>query len=522
MLFLFNPKRKKVKNVKYSSYEKEQITKFFEKLTATDGLRYVHFNLDSNDSKLIKMTNSELLKIDYRNMENTFFTPNTFGWRRNKGEEKSHIARDYKHLDKLCSLYVDLDLKNSSHPENYSDEYMDNIERVYYYIRTTLVYTGVLPTPTAYICSGNGLHLYWSIDSVKAYSDNNLNKWKSVQNYIYETLSEFGADGKVSSDPTRIMRIPYTINKKDGETKKSKIFEMSNTDVTYSLDELIDTYNINVTEHKQESKKVVVTPKKKTTTMQKNDKVKPNNRKVVPFLEKWTYVAEKRANDIEYLLLNFECEGRRETALFLYRYYMCQSTKDTDLALEKTLELNSRIANPLSEREVVRATRSAQKYYENGGFNVTNGWIIEQLNITQEEQIHLYSILSSTEKARRKANRDRERYEQSLKKQNKTTKEQQLLDRRLRVAELKDAGYTQKQIADFLEVSVRTVKADYKVIETEEFQHLYEDWKAQYNEKETQTILEGATFFTHKLYPSHTDLSVLSFNSSSPPIFSSA
>ncbi|BFH18400.1 hypothetical protein J6TS7_55680 [Paenibacillus dendritiformis] len=80
--------------------------------------------------------------------------------------------------------------------------------------------------------------------------------------------------------------------------------------------------------------------------------------------------------------------------------------------------MNSSFVRPLSEREVVRATQSAERAYrlrndkkanelaiERGypgaGYNVRNETIIEWLAITPEEQQHLSTIISKKEKQRR-------------------------------------------------------------------------------------------------------------------------
>lgn len=49
---------------------------------------------------------------------------------------------------------------------------------------------------------------------------------------------------------------------------------------------------------------------------------------------------------------------------FLRRYWQCCFLEDPDQALAETLEFNSQFKNPLSEREVIKATRSAEKAWE--------------------------------------------------------------------------------------------------------------------------------------------------------------
>jgi hypothetical protein len=91
------------------------------------------------------------------------------------------------------------------------------------------------------------------------------------------------------------------------------------------------------------------------------------------------------------------------------------------------LEFNSEFKEPLREREVIRATKSAEKAwgarsdvkaneeaiargYPGAGYNVKNTTIIEWLDITPEEQQHLQTIIDGKEKRRRKRQRDKVTY----------------------------------------------------------------------------------------------------------------
>ncbi|MED4533383.1 hypothetical protein [Metabacillus fastidiosus] len=88
------------------------------------------------------------------------------------------------------------------------------------------------------------------------------------------------------------------------------------------------------------------------------------------------------------------------------------------------LEFNHEFKEPLPEKEVIRATKSAEKAwlaksdikaneeaiklgYPGAGYNLKNSKIIEWLDITKEEQIHLQTIIDGNEKRRRKRERDK-------------------------------------------------------------------------------------------------------------------
>lgn len=63
---------------------------------------------------------------------------------------------------------------------------------------------------------------------------------------------------------------------------------------------------------------------------------------------------------------------------------------------------------PLTEKEVIRATKSAEKVYQdkNKDYKYKNDTLIELLDISEEEQQHLKTIISKWEYKRRKRIRD--------------------------------------------------------------------------------------------------------------------
>ena len=110
--------------------------------------------------------------------------------------------------------------------------------------------------------------------------------------------------------------------------------------------------------------------------------------------------------------------------LFLYRYYLCSFTEDIEKALNDALELNSMFRQTLSEREVIRATRSAERCYldKNKQYKYKNETLIELLEITEEEQKYMIIIISKKEYKRRENIRGKKNYQEQLKAQGKVTK----------------------------------------------------------------------------------------------------
>ena len=74
-----------------------------------------------------------------------------------------------------------------------------------------------------------------------------------------------------------------------------------------------------------------------------------------------------RCKDLEILYTTRRgTECKRELGLFLYRHWLFKCTEDSDYALDKTLELNSKMDMPLDEDYVIKRTLSAEKKIKAG------------------------------------------------------------------------------------------------------------------------------------------------------------
>ena len=141
-------------------------------------------------------------------------------------------------------------------------------------------------------------------------------------------------------------------------------------------------------------------------------------------------------------LRNYDVKGSRELICFLYRYWQCCYLADPDEAIHQTLFFNSQFKEPLPEKEVLRATKSAQKAwdaksneeanrlakekgYPGAGYNLKNSTLIEWLAITEEEQSHLKTLIGRFEKRKRNTIAKREkRRNEGVKKREQYLEEQ--------------------------------------------------------------------------------------------------
>lgn len=342
-----------------------------------------------------------------------------------KGKDNVYISQNtfYKpqrrieNLKELNAIFIDIDCYN----KNYTKE------AVIYFLENDLY--GKIPEASMIIDSGRGLYYILLIEPVPAKA---LPLWYAVERYIYNHLKEFGADAK-ALDPARVLRITGSINSKNNCTVKI----IDYTENIYTLKDIQENYLPEL----KVNKKI-------------NKKGRP--KKVVSLFNQYSlYYA--RINDLSKIceLRGYDLKGYRETLLFLYRYFTCCFTQDEIQALEKSIELNNNFILPLKENEVIKATRSAEIAYKTAKYKFTNNRLIELLDITEEEQKYLKTIISKKEAnerekiAKKKARRNEEGLTKREEQKNKTTE---------LVQKCKNDGLSQSKTAKKLAIGIATVK----------------------------------------------------------------
>ena len=159
-------------------------------------------------------------------------------------------------------------------------------------------------------------------------------------------------------------------------------------------------------------------------------------------------------------LREYDLKGHRELILFLYRYYLCYFTEDVEKALYDTLELNSMFKQPLAEKEVTRATKSAETVFkkENKDYKYKNETLINLLEISDEEQREMITIISKDEYKRRNNEYNKEKYKEQLKLKGKLPKKEQLELQRKKIKSLKKQGLKNKEISQELNIALKTLE----------------------------------------------------------------
>ena len=304
--------------------------------------------------------------------EDVFFSQNTF-YRK---------ARRIETIRQLRSLYVDLDF----YIFNYSPDWILGKLELEFYRQS-------IPEPNLIIFSGQGIVLIWTIEPVPYKA---LPLWQAIQNYLIKQLQPLGGDPK-AADAARIFRVAGSTSSKNG----NEVHVEYRHNYRYTLREIQYDYLPELTPKPEEKPK------------------RGRKKKVIHLFNVYTLHAA-RLHDLDTLVTirNGDMHGVREITLFLYRYWSCCFEQNTQEALQQTLEFNQNFTHPLPEREVIKATESAEKAYkaksdkeanerakamgyQGAGYRISNAKLIDWLGITPEEQENLKTIIGPKEKRRR-------------------------------------------------------------------------------------------------------------------------
>ena len=359
----------------------------------------------------------DLLKQDF-DKEDVYISMSTF----------YKPMRRIETIKEIGNLFIDLDTYNTKFTKT---QILMNLEENYF--------NRLIPIPNLIIDSGRGLTLVWSIEKVPYMA---LPLWKSIQEYLYSQLKEFGADRK-ALDATRVLRVAGSINSKSG----TRVTILEKYEYKYTLREIQREFLPDLDENKSKKKG---RPKK------------------VVYVHRERSLYQGRILDLVKLceLRNYDVKGQREIILFLYRYYLCYFYEDEQKALEDVLELNKEFIQPLSEKEVIRATGSAEKVFKSKDkqYKYKNETLIELLEISDYEQTHMKIIIGKEEYKRRDREYQKNKYLEKLKSEGKISEKEKISRRRQKIKALLAEGLLQKDICNKLKISKDTYIRDRKYL----------------------------------------------------------
>ena len=394
----------------------------------SDQFKQRHYKLGDISDNL-----SEWLGHDTYFSQNSFFRP----------------RRRIENIRELRSLYIDIDCYNLGYKPEWT---LGRLELD--------VFGQEVPNPNYVTLSGRGLVLHWKIEPVPYMA---LPLWQAIQKYLFSKFEFVGADPK-SLDASRVFRVPGSINSKNG----NMVTVQYRHDYHYALREIQSEY----------------LPELSPSPTKKDRKSKIKSEKKVTTLFTTHTLNYTRLLDLKTLLelRNYDVKNYREMICFLYRYWSSCYIGDPQEALRQTLDLNSEFLQPLSRSEVEKSTQSAEKawgekqheilqgnFRNKAGYNFSNPKIIQMLNITEEEQHSMKTIISKDEKYRRNnQTRTSKRRESGIPTRHEYLKQQQTItDTRLLLLQdtiENNPKASNRELADILSISESYVRKLKKII----------------------------------------------------------
>ena len=363
----------------------------------------------------------EINSEEYKNKKDIYYTPNTFN---------SPIRREREYLWQLHRFYIDIDHKTGTEPID-QFEVVGAVEQ--------LVEEKKIPQPTEYINSGRGIHIYWDINNCHIML---LDLWEKIENHLFNTIKELersikniSVDTRVK-DPTRLLRLPGTINSKNNSKCYSMLKNESNK---YNIFDLKKAYIKPKKQYKQNKGKIAYLPTKNLYTL--------NMSRIEDF---------KRIVSLR----NGEVVGYRNTLIMLYSYhYRLINEVTVEELIKVTKEFNKSFREPYKAKELISVCRSVNrtvKHFQednNKGYKFTNKYIINALDLEEQEQRKLLTIIYNGEKYRRKNEKTTPRNEEGL-----TPKLAELKELKEKIIYMKKNEIKNKDISEQLNIPVKTLE----------------------------------------------------------------
>ena len=380
---------------------------------------------------IINLVNSNISDIYHSN--NSFFS------------HKRGVAT----LFNLNALYMDIDC----HDENSK---LINYNRVHEYLKVVF-FNRKIPLPTYLVSSGRGLHIYWKIETAPRQA---IYLWKLLQTKIADVLkdieifdSRLKVDMTCVNDVARVFRVPNTLNSKSNTL--AQILEVN--DVCYTMSEIRDTYYKDLYSD--------------SDRLTKKSSKRKNNVIANKFFNKLN-LQQSRTDDLLLLLemRQGDMEDYRDKFLFIYAWTVVDKRASEDIFTRELFAVNELFKDPLPHAEISYKARHIYKKYKSKVlkkdnptkfyeyFDVyifRNDTIIKYLDITEQEQKQLKTIIAKREKYDRNNERrqSERRNEAGL-----TKKQQEMKDLKEKIEELKAQGMSLRAIAESLGVSLGKVQ----------------------------------------------------------------
>ena len=349
----------------------------------------------------------------------------------------------------LC--YVDLDAYRSEYasrdPEGMSlavRQYMDD--------------TGI-PPASVVVHSGRGLYLKWLLKSPLPQAA--LPRWNAVQRELVSLLADFGADPK-ARDASRVLRLVTTCNTKqpDPDLRKVRVLWVEETDGEPLLHDFERLAEAVLPFTRKEAKAIEADkPSGRVIQFKRGGESALAARRFSYETLHWDRVTDMRK--LRQLRVTI-AEGGRETFVFLMLNQLAQSGQVNAHNFQyETVALARECESFVKDSDWSRSTFSTlyrrvkehmagQYGWGQGLYRYKNQTLIEQLEITPDEERHMKTLISKREKRERDFRSRREARGFAARRAGRAKK----------IVELRRAGLSLRQIAVVVGCGLATVSRE--------------------------------------------------------------
>jgi len=263
-----------------------------------------------------------------------------------------------------------------------------------------------IPEPNVLIRSGRGLQLIYAISGGAAPEISFLSQYITEQ-FIAE-LQQVGADTS-ATDVTRIFRLPYSLNSKNGQQVTAEVWKHEEYDLQFLYSYCTPLERRRKPHKKRRGNIALFQPKPGTRTLYSLNTARKND------LDK---LVELRQGNIE----------KRNVMTYIYAYTTALNLKNKQSTIEFALSLNSRFADPQKASEVKRTAGNAYDdamtfftelekrdfvmwYQDMDGIKrpLKNQTIIKELEINDDEIKQMATVIHDREKRRRNTSYNRKK-----------------------------------------------------------------------------------------------------------------
>ncbi len=413
------------------------------------------YQVSANDISILSdvIREMKLYKRDY------YITANTM----------NGVNRQLEGLFSLNNIVIDVDC----HTEDYLPTEL--LQEFKYRLYRDVIDENEIPEPNSIVWTGRGLQLWWAIKPVsvkcKAYYQSitgaYINRIRTLLDEYPDTLQDLQIDYGASNNAVGWFRFPESYNT---SSETYGLLEINHSRI-YDTHELRKTLPIVI------SKPVV--------------KVDTQGHAEVYELQNLYTLANERLKQMKKLqtLRSSEYVGSRDLIMFIiYNSLICAGSSDEE-AMDVIRKVNQDFSKPMTERELRQLTSSSRK---KGGYPISNTWIIQNLDISEAEQVEIgiyerqepwKPIKERTPNFSRDLHRKikKEKRDEEIIKWagfGRTDKEiaekvgcsintvrnvlkgsvNKKAERTQRIHTLKSSGKTQKEVSEIMNISLRTVK----------------------------------------------------------------